>query len=218
VLVGFAGFIRRQKGWPELVAAVKLLVDRGIAIHCVVLGGGVRPPAFFRTLRGHVVAAFGLVSDEESAMHAAVARARLGDRFSFLPFTSDTAAIYRRIDIMTFPNQGVGLGRPVLEAAVYEKPVVASGSRDGGGVLVPDVTGILLRQPTPQAIADALERLALDPALRQRMGNAAANLAAEKFDPKRNAASVALVYDELLGGVLLTVAPAEPVEVGAHSG
>ena len=55
------------------------------------------------------------------------------DRFSFLPFTTQPGPVYRALDVVVFPNQGAGLGRPVLEAAAYGKPVVASGSPDGAG-------------------------------------------------------------------------------------
>jgi glycosyltransferase involved in cell wall biosynthesis len=151
-----------------------------------------------------VLALFGILRDEESGIREAVRRAGLEDRFSFLPFTSDTTDVYRSVDIVTFPNQGIGLGRPVLEAAVQGKPVVASGSRDGGGVLVPDVTGILLPDATPTAIAEALERLILDPALRRSMGEAAAAWALEQFDPGKNANAVEQLYDRLLDATRTT--------------
>ena len=79
-----------------------------------------------------------------------------------------TAAVYAALDIMTFPNQGIGLGRPVLEAAMHGKPVVASGSRSGANVLVPGETGLLLEDATPEHLARALRLLIDDPALRAR--------------------------------------------------
>ncbi len=119
--------------------------------------------------------------------------------FSFLPFTAETGEIYSALDVVTFPNQGVGLGRPVLEAAMFGKPVVASGSRDGAGVLLPDVTGILLDDASPAALADALRTLIGDGDLRARLGEAAAAHARDKFDPARNARAVERVYEQLLG-------------------
>jgi len=65
--------------------------------------------------------------------------------------------------------------------------------------MVPDETGILLRDPTPQAIADALERLAADPELRARMGRAGAEYARRNFDPATNAHVVELLYDRFTG-------------------
>ena len=209
VAVGFAGFVRRQKGWQELVAAAQILVAEGAPAHFVIMGGGVRPPEYFRTLRGRALEITNLLTDEESAIKALVREKGLEDHFSFLPFTAETGEIYSALDIVTFPNQGVGLGRPVLEAAMYGKPVVASGSGDGAGVLLPGRTGILLADASPENLADALRRLIADPELRARLGLAAAAHARDRFDPVANAQAVARVYDELLG---LNSAPAAPTQ------
>ena len=199
VAVGFAGFVRRQKGWPELVSAAEILIGEGEPAHFVIMGGGVRPPAYFRTLRGRALEATNLLTDEESAIKELVSAKGLDHHFSFLPFTPETGEIYSALDIVTFPNQGVGLGRPVLEAATYGKPVVASGSRTGAGVLLPGRTGLLLHDASPAGIADALRDLIGDPALRSRLGLAAAEHAHQRFDPVRNARTVEGVYDSLLG-------------------
>jgi glycosyltransferase involved in cell wall biosynthesis len=208
VAIGFAGFVRRQKGWQELVSAARILVDEGRPAHFVIMGGGVRPPEYFKTLRGRALAVTNLLTDEESAIKDLVRDMGLEDHFSFLPFTAETGEIYSALDVVTFPNQGVGLGRPVLEAAMYGKPVVASGSQSGAGVLLPGETGILLDDANPSALADALRTLIDDPALRIRLGESAARHARAKFDPAQNARAVEAVYDALLG----TEPDAEPVE------
>src|SRR5206468_4680559 len=169
VAVGFAGFVRRQKGWPELVSAAEILVREGVAAHFVIMGGGVRPPEYFRTVRGRALAAANLLTDEESAIKELVSGKDLDEYFSFLPFTAETGEVYSALDVVTFPNQGVGLGRPVLEAATYGKPVVASGSTVGAGVLLPGKTGLLLDDASPRGIAAALRLLIEDPGLRARL-------------------------------------------------
>ncbi|MEP6977188.1 MAG: glycosyltransferase family 4 protein [Thermoleophilia bacterium] len=199
VAVGFAGFVRRQKGWPELVSAAEILVDEGSPAHFVIMGGGVRPPEYFRTLRGRALEATNLLTDEESAIKELVSEKGLERYFSFLPFTAETGEIYSALDVVTFPNQGIGLGRPVLEAAMHGKPVVASGSRDGAGVLLPQKTGILLQDSRPEPIAAALRDLIDDSGLRERLGKEAARHARERFDPGMNARAVEAVYDSLLG-------------------
>src|SRR5438128_1330267 len=199
VAVGFAGFVRRQKGWPELVSAAELLVHDGVPAHFVIMGGGVRPPEYFRTPRGRALELMNLLVDEESAIKQLVAEKRLEQYFSFLPFTAETGEIYNALDIVTFPNQGIGLGRPVLEAAMYGKPVVASGSTSGAGVLLPGTTGLLLEDASPESLAAALRLLIDDPELRRRLGTAAAAHAEAKFDPAGNARAVEDVYDGLLG-------------------
>ncbi len=198
VAVGFAGFVRRQKGWPELVEAADILMHDGAPAHFVIMGGGVRPPEYFRTIRGRALEVTNLLTDEESAIKELVAEKGLEQHFSFLPFTPETGEIYSALDIVTFPNQGIGLGRPVLEAATYGKPVVASGSRHGAGVLLPQKTGVLLDDASPEEIAVALRQLIHDSQLRARLGREAARHARERFDPVQNARAVESVYDSLL--------------------
>ena len=211
--VGFAGYLRSQKGWPELVDAADMLRRDGVDAHFVIVGGGIRPPAFFQTLRGRILELAGILTDDESAIHRKVKALGLGDRFTFVPFTSDRAKIYGALDVVAFPNQGVGLGRPVLEAAAFGKPVIGSGSKDGGGVLIDGVTGILLQDPAPDSIAHGLRELVLDHGLRDRLGAAAAVHAAQHFDPKINARAVEAVYDSLLGANADTPAE-EPSDAG----
>ncbi len=199
VAIGFAGFVRRQKGWQELVSAAEILIADGVPAHFVIMGGGVRPPEYFRTLRGRALALTNLLTDEESAIKDLVRDKGLASQFSFLPFTAETGEIYAALDIVTFPNQGVGLGRPVLEAAMYAKPVVASGSQNGAGVLLPGRTGLLLEDASPTELAAALRLLIDDPELRDRLGRAAAEHARARFDPVANARAVEHVYETLLG-------------------
>ncbi|MBA3841448.1 MAG: glycosyltransferase family 4 protein [Actinobacteria bacterium] len=195
--VGFFGYLRRQKGWAEFLEALRLLADRQVPVHGVVVGGGVRPPSAFRGLRGRSLEALG-IPDEQGAFERRTRELRLEGVVTQRPFTRDIGAIYRALDIVVFPNQGEGLGRPVIEAAAYGLPVVASGSADGGGVLVPDVTGVLLAHGTPDELADALGRLASDPALIARLGSAALRHAA-RAAPMRVAQQVEAVWRDVVG-------------------
>jgi len=136
-----------------------------------------------------------------------VTRARLTKHFHFVSFTTETREVYRALDLIAFPNQEVGLGRPVIEAAANARPVVASGSANGADILIPDETGLLVARNDPAPLAEAIERLLVDPDLRQRMGEAAAALARDRFSPARNAAAIEAVYDSVLG-----IEPTEPTE------
>jgi glycosyltransferase involved in cell wall biosynthesis len=194
-IVGFIGNLRRVKGWPQFVEAAALLRDE--PLHFVVLGKGVRTAEFFSRPYGRLVSAAGLAADEEAEMRAAVSAAGLDAQFTFLPFTDDVGAVYRALDVVAFPNQGAGLGRPVLEAAAFGVPSVASGSPSGAGVLIPDETGILLPSGAGEPLAAALSRLGRDVELRSRLGLAAAEHARLHFDAGRNRAAVEAVYAQV---------------------
>ena|GEM_PF-2856408 len=211
VTVGFFGYLRRQKGWPQLVDAVALLARREAPVHIVVVGGSVRTRDMLNGIRGAFFRAAG-VTDEEAEMRLSVRNAGVGDRFTFMPFTDDPGPLYEALDIVVFPNRGVGLGRPVLEAAAYGKPAVAAGSPAGGGVLVPNQTGILLPDASPSAIANALERLARDKEQRARLGEAAAVLAMS-WAPPLTAAAVLAVY----GRLFATRPPGDPSDAAPRS-
>jgi glycosyltransferase involved in cell wall biosynthesis len=198
VIIGYAGFIRRPKGWPELLNAFRSLVDDGLPVHLAVIGGGVRGHDYFATLRGKALAATGIVSDEESAIAHLVHELRLDDHVSIIPFRPRMDDFYRALDVLAFPNQGVGLGRPVLEAAAYGKPAVASGSSGGAGLLVPGETGILVSSGVPAELVRALRRLVLDSDLRERLGRAAASHARQHFDARENARRIEDIYAWLL--------------------
>ncbi len=192
VSVGFFGYLRRQKGWPQFLAAIRALADREVPIHGVVVGGGVRSEDAFGGARGRLLEALG-VRNEERDFKQRVNELGIADRITWLPFTPNPEEVIRALDVVAFPNQGAGLGRPVLEAAAYGKPVVASGSLSGGGILLPDVTGLLVQPDDRLALAAALERLVDDQKLRKWLGSAAAKHAAA-FAPARVAAEVEGVW------------------------
>lgn len=197
VSVGLIGYLRHQKGWPEFLGALELLVRDHVPIHGVVVGGGVRQHRAFRGPRGRVLRALG-VPDEEQAFARALDSRGLRDHVTWLPFRRDIGAVYRSLDIVTFPNQGAGLGRPVLEAGGYGVPVVASGSPDGAGLLVPEVTGLLLASADAGELATAVARLAESAELRRRLGDAARARIRRIAAPADVAARVEVVWSETL--------------------
>lgn len=196
VSVGFFGYLRRQKGWPEFLEAIRELIDDGVPVHGVVVGGGVRPPRAFRGALGMLLEALG-VPDEGTAFAERVTELALERHITHLPFTSDVDGVYRALDMVVFPNQGAGLGRPVLEAAAYGLPVVASGSSAGGGILIPEKTGLLLPQGRPHELAMAIRRLVSDSALRARLGEAARR---QTVGAPETARRISAVYNRVLSG------------------
>jgi phosphatidyl-myo-inositol dimannoside synthase len=85
------------------------------------------------------------------------------------------AATYAGCDIFvmtsrTLPNSVEGFGIAYLEAGFHGKPVV--GYRSGGApeAVVDGETGLLVAEGDIPGLANACQRLALDPSLRQRLG------------------------------------------------
>src|ERR687884_257596 len=158
-VVSFFGFIYPSKGFREFIEAAARLRERGVEASYLIVGGAVRGEEFFRTVVGRSLQLADLTRDYESEAKRLVAELDLWDVVRFIPFTQDTAELYRASDVVVAPSQGPELGRPVIEAAASGVPVVASGSRTGAGVVVPDETAALVADYGLDSIADAVEEL-----------------------------------------------------------
>src|SRR5207237_4176057 len=153
------GFIYPSKGFHEFIEVAGTLRDRGIGASYLVVGGAVRGQEFFRTVVGRSLQLVDLTRDYESEAKDLVHELGLDDVVRFIPFTQDTTNLYQASDVVVAPSQGPELGRPVIEAAASGVPVVASGSRTGGGVVVPGQTGVLLPDYRVASIAGTVSDL-----------------------------------------------------------
>lgn len=87
------------------------------------------------------------------------------------------AALYRSASILAYPSLYEGFGLPLLEAMAHGVPAVI-----GNAGSLPELGSGAALEVDPMevdAIANALERLLADPALRKRMGEAGRKRAAE---------------------------------------
>src|SRR6185503_11433413 len=190
-------FIYPSKGFKEFIEAAARLRDEGIDASYLIVGGAVRGEEFFRTVVGRSLQLADLTRDYESEAKRLVTDLGLADVVRFVPFTQDTANLYQASDLVVAPSRGPELGRPVIEAAASGVPVVASGSRTGGGVVVPGKTGVLVDDFNVAALADAVADLLGDPARSAGLGTAARYHAEENFDPSKNARRIESIYRRL---------------------
>ena len=162
----FVGRLVERKGVTHLIEAVRRL------------------PA---DLRGRLV----VIGDgpERAALETQARDSGLGDRVEIRGRVSDESlrATYARSDVLVLPSildargDTEGLGVVLLEAMSYGVPVVAS---DIGGItdiVEHDQSGLLVPPGDPAALAQTLERLARDPALRARLGAAGAQRVRSAF-------------------------------------
>lgn len=195
VRVGFLGVLVPLKGVFELVEAIRLLRDRGVAVACLVAGENAR---HLSGLKAWLLARFGFARDVRAELEAFIERERLQDRVSLLGFVADVRSIYEQLDILCFPSHLDAAGRPVFEAAFHGVPSVVAINKPLPDAVVDGVTGLAVPAPDPVLIADALERLVRDPALRHRLGVQARRWADETFSIEANAARMAAIYRSLL--------------------
>jgi rhamnosyl/mannosyltransferase len=129
--------------------------------------------------------------------------AGVADRVRFVGFIPDAELIayYDACDVFCMPSteRAEQFGLVQLEAMHCGKPVVAT--RLGTGVeyvTLDEVTGLLVEPGSERALAQALNRLLGDPALRARLGEAGRRRVAEEFSVRQMADKTVALYRRLV--------------------
>ena len=161
VVVAIVSRLVRHKGHPELLAAMR---DNAAELWVV----GER-----------------LGSDHGEDLEAAFAEAGLGGRLRRLGYREDVAEILAAADIFALPSHFEGLPMSVIEAMLTGLPVVATDIRGPREQVVDGETGFLVPPASVPPLAAALARLARDPGLRARLGEAGRARALALYDEAR---------------------------------
>jgi len=178
VVVTMVARLLRDKGVQEFVQAASLLRERGVPVTMQLVGG---------VDAGNPASA---TQAEVEAWQREGAVQALGER-------SDIAELYAACHIAVLPSYREGLPKSLIEAAACGRAVVTTdvpGCRDA---IEPNETGLLVPVRDARALADAIERLAEDAALRQSMGAAGRVLAEREFNIERVARIHVELYDAL---------------------
>jgi glycosyltransferase involved in cell wall biosynthesis len=125
-----------------------------------------------------------VVGDGLGRPHVEAALAPLGSRAVMLGRVDRTElpAIYNAADIFAFPGLDEPIGMVYLEAQACGLPVVAFDNGGVSEVVATGMTGLLVAPGDAGALAGAIVRLARDPALRDEMSHAAADMVRDRFD------------------------------------
>jgi glycosyltransferase involved in cell wall biosynthesis len=102
------------------------------------------------------------------------------------PNSAGLLHLFAEADLFVLPSYAECLSVALLEAAASGLPVVTTNVGALAEAVVPGESGLLIPPGDRVALESALERLASDAPLRQRMGRAGHALAQRKFDAERN--------------------------------
>lgn len=129
------------------------------------------------------------------------AKLGIADRVRFVGFVADPRELYAASSIVVVPSTRPDpLPNAALEAAAAGCCVVASAHGGLTEIFTDGETGLLVAPDDPNALAAALGRLAGDPALRSRLGAAAAADVGRRYTPALLLGRVQDLYDRLLTG------------------
>lgn len=102
---------------------------------------------------------------------------------------SDMAAVYSALDVFTLPSHREGFSRSAMEAAACGRAMVLTNVRGCREIGRHERELLLVPPRDSDALTAALDRLLNDPALRARLGEAAAQRAIDAFDQRAVAQS-----------------------------
>lgn len=161
----FVGRFVEKKGLPQLIEAMRIIESRGIEARLELIGDGPLAGALRDRARGLKRVSFrGWLPNAEvrRAMRRALA----------LCVPSVTAS----------DGDAEGLPTVIFEAMAEGLPVVGSRHAGIAEAVEHGRTGLLVPEGDPRALADALIELIESPELRRRLGAAARDAAARRFD------------------------------------
>ena len=179
----YIGRLAPAKGLDETIEGLRLAKDRGIAARLTIAGTG----------------------PEEARLRGVVREANLNNEVTFAgaAYGDDKARLFAEADVLALPSHSEGLPYALLEAmAAGVVPLVTPVGA------IPDVVkdgehGVLVPTKNPEAIAEALRRLAADRLALARMGAACRKRVASGYSIER----VAKDFAELYWGLCATRAP-----------
>jgi phosphatidylinositol alpha-1,6-mannosyltransferase len=155
-LILSVGRLNLRKGFDRVIAAVPLLVARGIDVCYAIIGTG--------EARDELIA--------RAVEHGVADRVHLLGHVS----PADLPRWYNAADVFAMPNRDIGgdtegFGMVYIEAAACGCPAVAGIAGGTGNAVIDEVTGLRVDGESVAAVADALERILSDPALAARLGD-----------------------------------------------
>ncbi len=195
VRVGFMGVLIPLKGIYELVEAIHILKNRGVAIECIVAGENARD---LRGIRAWALRKLGFARNVRGELEQMIRKYGLEKHVRLLGFVKDIRAHYQTLDILCFPSHLDAAGRPVFEAAFYAIPSVVAVSDPLPDAVLHEYTGLAIPRPDPELIADALQRLAEDETFRLTLGRQARRWAIDHFSIENSAEAMLDVYQRLV--------------------
>jgi glycosyltransferase involved in cell wall biosynthesis len=177
LLVGAVGRLSDEKGFDRLILATDQLLARGVDAQLCILGeGGAR-----------------------GELENLIARLGRQDRMRLVGYQSNTIDWYQAMDVFVLSSLREGTPNVVLEAMALEVPLVATRIAGVPKLIENGVNGLLVDPDDVQGLAQTLQDLLSDAAMRKRLAAAGRQTVETKYSFALRMQRIRAVYDELLG-------------------
>jgi glycosyltransferase involved in cell wall biosynthesis len=175
-MVGWVGRMTGIKRVPDIVRAFAELRGRGVEATLCLVGDG----------------------PDREAVEALASELGVTRHVLIVGYQREVAPYYAFFDALALPSANEGTPVAAIESLAAARPVVAT--RVGGvdDVVSDGVDGFLVEPGSVEGVADALARLAVDPALRAHMGAAGRERVIPRYRVSRLVDDVDELYRELL--------------------
>jgi colanic acid/amylovoran biosynthesis glycosyltransferase len=182
------GRLVEKKGFADLITACRLMAARGLGFSCQIVGTGPLEAELRRQI---------------AALNLQGTVTLLGPRpqQEVIALVQGAAALAAPCIVGEDGNRD-GLPTVLLEAMAVGTPCVSTDVTGIPEVVRHEMTGLLVPQHDPEALASALERLLEDAGLRVGLARRARQLVEAEFDARRNAARLRTIFQEARTRVL----------------
>jgi glycosyltransferase involved in cell wall biosynthesis len=194
----------------EFAAALRMRLGLPATGPLCITVGRLEPPKGHQTLlqavriiHAHVPdARFLLVGDGSlrSALEELGRRLGIEDSLRFMGARDDVRRLLSVSTVAIVPSTREGFSIAVLEAMAAGLPIVATNVGGNAEALVPDEAGLVVAPLDPRALAEAVRRVLIDPALATRLGSAARKRFEERFTIDHMIHSIEELYSAASSG------------------
>jgi len=179
VTMAFVGRLLDDKGLRCLVRAHDILEQRRQAVRLLIAGD--TDPLNPVSIPVDEIAAWG--------RHPGI---------ELLGHVPDIREVWRAAHIAVLPSRREGLPKSLLEAAACGRPIVATDVPGCREIARAGLNALLVPPDDAVALADAIAKLAADPALRRSFGEAGRRLVENEFSAGQVGREICVLYERLL--------------------
>ena len=175
LILSTVSYLRPIKNPQIIIEACGVLAQRGLRAHLIVAGDGE------------------MLEELKQLSH----KLGIADRVHWLGLLPDPVSVLQASDIFLLATVGEAFGLALAEAMACGVPVVASRAGAIPEVIKDGETGLLVDPMDPVALADGIEKLGRNHALRKQMAQQAVARVADHFTLEMAVDKTLHIYDDL---------------------